>query len=289
MIRPNRPGAISSLANFVLGLSVLCGAPAALVAAPPEKPAPEIIFQDTFDDPRLNERGWYDGEQFTISEDQPHEGLGCLEYRWKAKKTNPDSSSGVRRLFEPSDSIYLRFAMRLSTNWGWTGRDYHPHLMQFLTTENGKFDGPAATHLTVYVEPWNGRLRLATQDIQNKDAPHGLTQGSLKGGFNGRSFDSDRRLFDDDHWHVIEAFYQLNTLDLAADKPKADGIVRGWVDGKLVIDRTDIVLRSTDYPKMQFNQFLMMPYFGPTLLPHAQTLWIDEMTVAKTRPASAEK
>jgi hypothetical protein len=152
-----------------------------------------------------------------------------------------------------------------------------------MTTENDKFRGPAASHLTVYVEPQNGKLRLAAQDIQNKDAPHGLTQGPLRGGFNGKFYDSKEVLFNDDAWHCVEAMFQLNSLDLKADKPNADGIVRGWFDGKLVIDRTDVVLRSTDFPKMKFNQFLLMPYFGPGLLPHEQTLWIDELAVGTKR------
>jgi hypothetical protein len=60
--------------------------------------------------------------------------------------------------------------------------------------------------------------------------------------------------------------------------------VRGWFDGKLVIDETDVVLRSTDYPEMQFNQILVAPYFGPGLLPHPQSLWIDELTIDRRRP-----
>ena len=44
-----------------------------------------------------------------------------------------------------------------------------------------------------------------------------------------------------------------------------------------------MVLRSTDFPKMKFNQFLMAPYFGPGLLLHAQKLWIDELAVGTKR------
>jgi hypothetical protein len=36
---------------------------------------------------------------------------------------------------------------------------------------------------------------------------------------------------------------------------------------------------------MKFNQFLMTPYFGPGLLPHAQTLWIDDLAVGTKRLA----
>jgi len=107
----------------------------------------------------------------------------------------------------------------------------------------------------------------------------------LRGGYNARFYDSKAVLLNDDGWHCVEAMFQLNSLDPAVrdGKPNADGIVRGWFDGKLVIDRTDVVLRSTDFPKMKFNQFLLTPYFGPGLLPHPQTLWIDELAVGTKR------
>jgi len=35
----------------------------------------------------------------------------------------------------------------------------------------------------------------------------------------------------------------------------------------------------TDFLKMKFNRFLLTPYFGPGLLPHEQTLWLDELAV----------
>ncbi|MEX2138854.1 MAG: prenyltransferase/squalene oxidase repeat-containing protein, partial [Pirellulales bacterium] len=254
----------------------------ALALALPEQTA-GLLFREGFDDARLAQRGWYDGDRFAISAEGAHAGKGCIEYHWKADSTRPDSSSGMRRLFEPTETVYLRCYVKLSKGWRWTGRSYHPHLMHFMTTENGKYHGPAASHLTVYIEPQEGKLRLAAQDIQNKDAPQGLTQGPLRGGYNGKFYDSQDTLFGDDQWHCIEAMFRLNSLDRKADKPNADGIVRGWFDGKLVVDRTDVILRSTDFPKMKFNQFLLTPYFGPGLLPQEQSLWIDELAVGTER------
>lgn len=257
------------------------------LAAAAELPgdAAGILFSERFDDSRLLQRGWYDGDKFTISDQQPFAGTGCLEYRWKAGTTTPASSSGIRHLFEPTEVVYLRCHLRLSQGWGWSGRAYHPHLMHFMTTENDKYRGPASSHLTVYIELWNGKLRLGATDMQNADAPHGLTQGPLRGGYNGRLYDSQDVLASDDRWHCVEALFGLNTLDLKADKPNSDGVVRGWFDNKLVVDRSDVVLRSPDFPKMKFNQFLLTPYFGPGLLPHEQTLWIDELAVGTRRPA----
>jgi hypothetical protein len=263
---------------------------ATATAAEPPGATAGVLFHESFDDSALLDRGWYDGRRFSIAETGQFAGKGCIEYRWKDRGTTPESSSGIRRLFEPSDTVYLRCYIKLSKGWGWSGRPYHPHVMHFMTTENDRYRGPAASHLTVYIEPVNGKLRLATQDIQNKDAPHGLTQGLLRGGYNGKFYDSKDELFKDDTWRCVEAMFQLNTLDLAADKPNADGVVRAWFDDKLVVEQTDVVLRSTDFPNMKFNQFLLTPYFGPGLLPHSQTLWVDELAVGTKRigPLKAE-
>ncbi len=242
----------------------------------------EPYFVEHFDDTKLLDRGWYDGEQFVLGS-EPFAGAGCIAFHWRDGDTKPEYSQGARHPIPPTDTVYVRFYQKLSAGWGWTGQNYHPHLMLLMTTANGAWDGPAATHLTTYIEPVGGRLRLAAQDIQNQDAPHGLTQGELRGGYNGQLYDSADRLFADDKWHLIEAMFRLNSVDRAAGAWQRDGQLRAWFDGKLVVERTDVVFRSVDYPDMKFNQFLLLPYFGDGLLPHAQTLWIDELAVGPER------
>jgi len=241
-----------------------------------------ILFSESFEDEKLDNRGWYDGSACRIV-DQAARGKGCIEYEWIRDIQPVQGSTARRHLFTPSDEVYIRFYLRLSRYWQWTNVPYHPHLTHFLTTENSEYHGPAASHLTLYVEPVNGKLRLAATDIQNEDMPHGLTQGPLKGGYNGIFYDSPEILFKDDGWHCIEAYFRLNTLDMMNDRPNGDGIARGWFDGKLVIDRTDVIFRSPDFPEMKLNQFLMAPYFGPGLLNNSQKLWIDEMVVSDKR------
>lgn len=261
-------------------------------APDPKAAAPRVLFREGFDDANLPKRKWYDASRFRIV-GGAFAGAGCIEYEWVAGRQKVQGSGGVRRLFEPGEEIAVRFYLKLSKGWGWSRRNYHPHLMHFLTTENDRYRGPAVSHLTLYVEPVNGKLRLGATDIQNKDMPHGLTQGPLRGGYNGRLYDSRDVLFKDDRWHCVEAYFRLNSLDLKADRPRADGIVRGWFDGRKVVDRTDVVLRSTDFPKMKFNQFLIAPYFGAGLLPGPQKLWIDELAVGPKRigplPAPARR
>jgi hypothetical protein len=247
------------------------------------EPKPEgVLFSEGFEDADLARRSWYDGGRFRIV-GAAVAGQGCIEYEWTDSQSQVQGSSAVRHLFEPTDEVAVRFYLKLSTGWGWSGRNYHPHLTSFLTTENPKWHGPAASHLTLYIEPVQGKLRLAAQDIQNANMPHGLTQGPLKGGYNGAFYDSEEVLFRDDRWHCIEAYFKLNSLDVERDRPNRDGVVRGWFDDRLVVQRTDVIFRSTDFPKMKFNQFLMAPYFAPGLLPHPQKLWIDELAVGTKR------
>jgi len=241
-----------------------------------------VLLQESFDDDNLDSHGWYDGSVSRIAKDAK-KGIGCIEYEWIKGEQKVQGSSGWRYLFEPTDEVYVRYYLRLSKHWEWSGVNYHPHLTHFMTTENTKYHGPAASHLTLYIEPVNGKLRLGATDIQNKEMPHGLTQGELKGGYNGKLYDSDEIVFNDDKWHCVEAYFKLNSLDMTDDKANHDGIARGWFDGKMVVNKTDIVLRSTDFPDMKFNQFLITPYFGPGLLDNNQKLWIDELIIANGR------
>jgi hypothetical protein len=246
------------------------------------------LFRESFDDDKLLQRGWYDGTSARLSENS-FNGHGAIEYEWTKGDQQAQGSSPQRHLFDPVEEVYIRFYLRLSEKWEWTKVNWHPHLIHFLTTSNGAFDGPAATHLTLYIEPVNGKLRLAAQDIQNEKMPHGLTQGPLKGGYNGMLYDSREIIFKDDKWHCIEAYFKLNSLNTKDSVPNNDGIIMGWFDGKKVIDRTDVILRSTDFPDMKFNQLLMAPYFGPGLLNNSQKLWIDELVVSTGRDIPGTK
>jgi len=96
-------------------------------------------------------------------------------------------------------------------------------------------------------------------------------------------------LFQDARWHCVEAIFQLNSVDVRAGIWKADGGLRGWVDGKQVIERRDGLYRTVDFPNMKFHQLLLTPYFGEGLLPHAQTLWIDELVAGIRRIGPLKK
>ena len=167
------------VASIMVVTGLFAGVASGWVAEPNARAeaGPEsVLFSESFEDADLAGRGWYDGTKFRIAGDAMA-GKGCIEYEWLDRQSGVKGSSPVRHLFEPTDEVSIRFYLKLSKGWGWSGQSFHPHLTHFLTTENSKWHGPAASHLTLYIEPVGGKLRLAAQDIQNKDKPHGLTQG----------------------------------------------------------------------------------------------------------------
>ena len=83
------------------------------------------------------------------------------------------------------------------------------------------------------------------------------------------------------NWHHIEAYFKLNSV--ANGKGVADGILRYWYDGSLIIERTNIIMRTAQHPNMKFNQFIIAPYIGDGS-PVDQTMWVDNLTVETTRP-----
>jgi hypothetical protein len=79
----------------------------------------------------------------------------------------------------------------------------------------------------------------------------------------------------------LEAYFQLNSIQNG--KGVVDGIVRYWVDGQIVIEHTNVLLRTGAHASMQFNQFLIAPYIGVGS-PVDQTMWVDNLTVATAKP-----
>ncbi len=62
----------------------------------------------------------------------------------------------------------------------------------------------------------------------------------------------------------------------------ADGVIKYRLDGKLIIDHNDIIMRTGQYPDMKFKQFLIAPWIGDGS-PVDQTFWVDNLTVATSR------
>jgi hypothetical protein len=219
----------------------------------------------------------------------------------------------LRRKFTPTDSVYLSYYVKYSTNWVGSLRTYHPHEFHFLTSADGDWSGLAFTHLTAYVEQNGGTPLLGIQDGSNVDQSRvgqdltAITEQRGVAGCNGSSdgypdncylggsgYVNDKKwraatpYFTDtagpyykSDWHLVEAYLKLNTV--SGGKGLNDGIVQYWFDGQPVIDRRNVLLRTGANATIQFNQLVIAPYIGDGS-PVTQSLWIDNLRVRTARP-----
>ncbi len=276
-----------------------------------------MLFQENFEDANFTSRSWYDNTNLQLSSTEHISGsTRSVEYRFLQGATTPTSGGAIRKKFQDTDEVYVSLYVKYSSNWTGSNRTYHPHEFLILTNLEGDYAGPAYTHLTAYIEHNEGIPLLAIQDGQNIDLTRinqdltNITEnravagcnGTLNDGYstlscypvgggvywNGKQWKASAVYFQDtagpyykNNWHRIEAYFKLNSI--ANGKAVADGIIRYWYDGSLIIERTNIIMRTAQHPNMKFNQFLIAPWIGDGS-PLDQTMWVDNLTVETSRP-----
>jgi hypothetical protein len=272
-------------------------------------PAGTQLFQETFEDANLAARGWYDNTTPLLSTSEHVTGsASSIQYTFNQGAMTPTAASTVRHKFTPTDSVYLSYWVKYSTNWVGSQKPYHPHEFHFLTTADGDWSGLSFDHLTTYVEQNGGTPQMQIQDGSNVDQTKigvdltAVTESRGVAGCNGSSdgypddcysngtayvnekkwraasqmfTDSPGQFYKSD-WHFVEAYVKMNSV--VAGKGINNGVVQYWFDGQLIIDHHDVLLRTGANATMQFNQFVIAPYIGDGS-PITQSMWVDTLTV----------
>jgi hypothetical protein len=275
-----------------------------------------LPLQEAFEDASFSTRGWYDTTGGTVSTADKYAGAAALECRFAAGGTNCSGGTPGRHLFDDTESVYLAYYVKHSTNWVGSGKTYQPHMFLFLTNQDGAWVGPAYTHMTAYVEQNAGIPLFSIQDAMNVDESrigqnlvpvtenravagcNGDSDGYGNGGcylsgsvhVNGKTWSAGQVYFDDvpgspnykADWHLVEAYFKLNSI--VNGKAVADGVVRYWYDGRVIMDHSDVVLRTGSQAAMRFNQLLYAPHIGDGS-PLDQRFWIDSLLIATARPS----
>ena len=315
----DQSGLVTGVSTGVTQVTVSTGAVSdtADVTVSSNPPQATIFFTEDFEDVNFGSRGFYDNTSLTITSAEAHSGSSSLEVMFVQGATNPAWGLGTRHLFTETESVYLSYWVKYSTNWVGSGQSFHPHEFYFFTSEDGQFVSPAFNRLTAYVEhnyQSGGIPVLALQDAANIDVANvnvdltGITETRSVAGCNGdtdgfvtscfaqggglynntKRWIANQPTFTDapgvgfkNDWHFVEAFFQLNSIQNGIGL--TDGIVRYWFDGTLVIEHQNVLLRTGAHPTMKFNQFLIGPFIGVGS-PTTQTAWFDEVRVADRRP-----
>jgi hypothetical protein len=112
--------------------------------------------------------------------------------------------------------------------------------------------------------------------------------GSTHGYYSSRAWAADSVYFRNtpgpyykNDWHFIESYFELNTIENGIGM--ADGKIRYWYDGQLLITSDHILFRTAAHPDMQFNQLFFGGYIGVGS-PVDQTWWVDDLTLADGIP-----
>ena len=282
-----------------------------------------LLFSEGFESGSLTSAGWFDDETVPITADaRPGStGSNSVVLAWADSASSPTGVGAARMDFTPSNSVYLSYWVKHSTNWVGSGQTYHPHMMHFLTTADDHWIGPSVTHLTTYDElsyqvGLGGMVyRMVLSDALNIDTSNlgvdltAITEdrsvcgynGQPETGFNWDTYDNGGGDYRNDKWldtasqvitdankndwHHIESFWRLNTIVGNVGQP--DGVMQLWVDDVVQIDRNDVYLRTNKNPTMQFRTFVLAPFIGDGS-PVAQSMWIDDIEVWTARPPESD-
>lgn len=171
--------------------------------------------------------------------------------------------------FEPEE-IYFRYYLRLADDWTATG--------------GGKLPGIAGTYGRA---GWGGRPVNGADGWSARGLFEGRKDGKTPVGFYcyhmdmrgryGSSWVWEREglgLLDNNRWYCLEQHVKLNTPG------KADGVMRGWVDGKLAFEKTDVRMRAVDKLKIEMV-WLNVYYGGAWTAPRDMHLYIDDVVVSR--------
>jgi hypothetical protein len=277
----------------------------------------DVLLNEGFDDGALAARGWYDAAgSATISTTEKRTGAGALQLHWTTGSTGPHGA--VRRVFTPTETLYVSYWVKYSSAYVGSGKPYHPHEFGILSSLDGDWDGLTWNYLNTYIEQnyQNGGIpRLVIQDSRMIDITkigvdltgvteqrsvagcNGNTDGtgvtscfqvSASEWYNAKEWDAPGVAFRPvpgadykGDWNHVEVYFRLNSVAGGVGQP--DGVVRYWLNGNLKIEHTNVLFRTGANPTLRFRQVLITPYIGDGS-PVTQAMWVDDLVLSSGVP-----
>jgi hypothetical protein len=314
-------GVAAGSATITAATSGKSGTASITVTAPPPPPPPgtgTLLFQEDFENANMASRGWYDNATILVNTTEHIAGsTASAQYRWTKGATSPTIANAQRHKFPASNSLYVSYYVKYSTNWVGSGQSYHPHEFYIMSTMDGDYDGPSENYMTIYIEhnyQNGGKPVISMQDNKSVNysygaLPHnlvGVTEDRSTAGCNGMAetnmysecFDFGSYWYNlkqlsgpvmfkptagpgyKSDWNFVEAYVQLNTVVNGIGQK--DGVMQYWFNGQLVIDRHDILFRTGAHATLQLNKFLIAPYIGDGS-PVDQSMFVDNLKVGTAR------
>ena len=175
-------------------------------------------------------------------------------------------------LAEPEE-IYFRYYMYLGDNW-----------RRSAGGEIGKLPGIAGTY---GVAGWGGRpshgddgwsARMSNRDLGAHVEPgYYCYHADMTGIYGDNWYWGGDAYLDRQRWYCIETYCKMNSI--TGGEGNNDGILRGWVDGQLVFEKSNIDFRDVDRLKIEMIWFNV--YVGGTWTAEQDMdAYFDNMVIA---------
>jgi chitodextrinase len=282
-----------------------------------EETGDEALFQETFENSNFSARGWYDNTTHGTIVSGGQSG-NCLQWAWAQGATLPANGASMRMKFTPTDSLYVSFYVKFQSGWRGSQKTYHPHMILIPSDLDSDYTPLANNYLNTYIEyisdvgsPYVIRPVLAIQDQKRVNTTSGTPPNNLTAVTENRSvaycntpvpsgatgvcyadnpyysantWKESTASVPANAWQHVEVYFKMNSI--SGGKGQSDGIMQQWINGSLVIDRSDVLYRTNQDATKKWAQFVFAPWIGDGS-PIAQTMWLDELTVSTSPPFSS--
>lgn len=239
---------------------------------------PDVIVFTNFETDRWHKH-WSSPRQETVSvvtedKERSFQPLQNKALRIKVRKGEHYGASIQYKFKERTGSepeeIYFRYYLRF-------GNDWNPRM-------GGKLPGIGGTYGRA---GWGGRPSNGRNGWSARGQFKGQKEGKTPIGFYCYHADMPGQYgsawiwqrdklgyLENNRWYCIEQYVRMNTPE------KNDGILRGWVDGRLAFEKTDIRMR--DLPHLKIESIWINIYHGGKWSAESNDhLFIDNIVVAK--------
>jgi hypothetical protein len=243
---------------------------------------PEVIFSAKFDDSSSWRSGWAkesSGEVDIVSADtglqfSPHFGSALRVNVKKGRNMAADLRLKLKELGGEPDELFFRYYLRLASDWN-------------PTIADGKLPGMVGTYNRA---GWGGRrvdgtdgwsMRGSfTRGFEIANPLHGLTQlgsyayhADMQGTY-GDIWQWPGALLERNRWYSIEQYIRLNQPDTN------NGILKVWLDGRLLFAKTNLRLRTVDKLHIEWV-WLDVYHGGAEVSLQDMHLYFDDVVVAR--------
>ncbi len=183
-----------------------------------------------------------------------------------------------QRLGEEPDEIFFRYYLRFADDWN--------------PRRGGKLPGIAGTYGRAGWggRPVNGRDGWSARGLflgqRDGRTPVGFYcyHADMKGRYGSNwVWDKDRLGYlENNRWYCVEQYARMNTPG------RNDGVLRGWIDGRLAFEKTDLRMRDVDALKIE--TIWINVYHGGTWAAETEDhIYIDEVVIARRYIGPLEK